>query len=235
MALYSPMGSIRQAPQGAFHVTPDSLHPKKHVMSLGPVVSSSALPANGTHHASAKQAAAEAPSNSFWGEDGFSFGDLIDMINPLQHIPVVSSLYRSLTGDEASAGSRLAGGAIFGGVGGLVSAFFHHAIEEETGQSLTEQVVAWAKGDEPPAIAPSATPTEIATRAPSATPNAALWPEESAIPTSLHSASHPPPLPATVRQTLASPLASLTPAEARLFNDHYLKALTLQEDPIREL
>lgn len=35
-----------------------------------------------------------------WGKDGFGLNDFIDTINPLQHIPVVSTLYRSLTGDQ---------------------------------------------------------------------------------------------------------------------------------------
>ena len=38
--------------------------------------------------------------NAFWGEDGLQFGDVLDSINPLQHIPLVSSLYREITGDQ---------------------------------------------------------------------------------------------------------------------------------------
>ncbi|MGB6086494.1 MAG: hypothetical protein WBF74_07845, partial [Parvibaculum sp.] len=30
----------------------------------------------------------------------FGFSDFLDVINPLQHIPIVSSIYRELTGDE---------------------------------------------------------------------------------------------------------------------------------------
>src|SRR5688572_6968383 len=32
-------------------------------------------------------------------DDGYSFGDVIDMINPLQHLPVIGMLYRKFTGD----------------------------------------------------------------------------------------------------------------------------------------
>ena len=39
-----------------------------------------------------------------FGNDGFTFSDLMDIINPLQHIPVVSSIYRSLSGDEIDPG-----------------------------------------------------------------------------------------------------------------------------------
>ena len=34
-----------------------------------------------------------------WGGVGFTFEDLIDWINPLQHVLGVTTLYRKLTGD----------------------------------------------------------------------------------------------------------------------------------------
>ena len=46
--------------------------------------------------------AAEKPFTLF-GEDGFTFADFLDIINPLQHIPVLSTLYRHLTGDTIDA------------------------------------------------------------------------------------------------------------------------------------
>jgi hypothetical protein len=39
----------------------------------------------------------------FFGEDGFGFDDFLDIINPLQHLPPISLVYRELTGDEISA------------------------------------------------------------------------------------------------------------------------------------
>lgn len=53
-------------------------------------------------------------SSEFFGKDGLTFGDLLDVINPLQHIPMVSSIYRAVTGDEISPGARVAGGALYG-------------------------------------------------------------------------------------------------------------------------
>ena len=50
-----------------------------------------------------------------FGDDGFNFRDVLDLINPLQHIPVVGNLYRKLTGDVAAPAIRVAGGALFGG------------------------------------------------------------------------------------------------------------------------
>ena len=53
--------------------------------------------------------------DTMFGEDGFTFADFVDVINPLQHIPLVSQAYRAITGDEISPGSRLAGATLFGG------------------------------------------------------------------------------------------------------------------------
>lgn len=44
----------------------------------------------------------------------FSFGDFIDVINPLQHIPGVAELYRSITNDQISDGARKTGNMIYG-------------------------------------------------------------------------------------------------------------------------
>lgn len=56
-------------------------------------------------------------------KESFGFADIIDMINPLQHIPVVSNLYQSATGDTIGAVAMIVGGAIFGGpLGALTSA-----------------------------------------------------------------------------------------------------------------
>ena len=55
-----------------------------------------------------------------FGDDGLSFRDILDLVNPLQHIPVVGNLYRKLTGDTIDPAIRVAGGALFGGPLGAV-------------------------------------------------------------------------------------------------------------------
>src|SRR5690348_17165865 len=52
---------------------------------------------------------------SLWSHGGFSFKDLLDIVNPLQHLPIVGSIYRYLTGDEPAAGTRIIGDALYGG------------------------------------------------------------------------------------------------------------------------
>jgi hypothetical protein len=82
-----------------------------------------------------------------FGEDGFGFDDLIDVVNPLQHIPIVSSIYRWITGDEISPAASVAGGALFGGPIGLAGAVASVAIEEATGRDLGGHAMAMMFGD----------------------------------------------------------------------------------------
>jgi hypothetical protein len=99
--------------------------------------------------------------SSFWGNDGFGFDDLIDIVNPLQHIPVVSSIYRELTGDEISDGARIAGGAILGGIGGAMVSIANTVIEGETGKDIGENILALFESDEPTNASKLATNREV--------------------------------------------------------------------------
>ncbi len=90
-------------------------------------------------------------------EDELSFWDLLDVINPLQHIPVVSSIYRHFSGDEISAPARLAGGFLFGGVIGMASSAVSVGFEEITGDDIGGHIMAAldpdaeeAEGSRPP-------------------------------------------------------------------------------------
>jgi hypothetical protein len=76
-----------------------------------------------------------------------SFGDVLDVLNPLQHIPVVSTLYREATGDEISGMARVAGGALYGGPLGAMASGFDALISEDTGKDTGEHVVAALFGD----------------------------------------------------------------------------------------
>jgi hypothetical protein len=67
-------------------------------------------------------------------ESDLSFWDLLDIVNPLQHIPVVGSVYRAITGDEIAAPARIAGGMLYGGVVGLVASVTSLAVERESGR-----------------------------------------------------------------------------------------------------
>lgn len=78
-----------------------------------------------------------------WAEEDFSFGDLLDIINPLQHIPLINGIYRDLTGDNIGYVAKLAGGTLFGaGVPGLITSFIDVAVEDSSGKDIGEHVLA---------------------------------------------------------------------------------------------
>jgi hypothetical protein len=86
-------------------------------------------------------------SKDLFGKDGFTFEDFLDIINPLQHIPVVATIYRSISGDEIEPGSRIAGGALFGGGLGLAGALVNAVIEDSTGKDLGDHALAMFTGE----------------------------------------------------------------------------------------
>ena len=80
--------------------------------------------------------------SGLWDEGGFSFSDFLDVINPLQHIPIVSNLYRNLTGDDIGQVPRVIGGALFGGAIGFIASLLNAIVDEETGKDVGEHAVA---------------------------------------------------------------------------------------------
>jgi len=85
----------------------------------------------------------------------YAFNDVLDVINPLHHIPVVSTLYRNMTGDEIKPMSRVIGGSLFGGPVGAVTSTLNVISEMRTGQDLNDQAFdALGFGSRPKAINP---------------------------------------------------------------------------------
>ncbi|WP_419903198.1 hypothetical protein [Kiloniella sp.] len=74
-------------------------------------------------------------------EQEFGFLDFLDIINPLQHIPVVSTIYREITGDELKPTARVFGGMLFGGPSGFVSAIANSIVEETTGKDIGANIM----------------------------------------------------------------------------------------------
>ena len=100
----------------------------------------------------------QADSRDFhpFGDDGFTIDDVIDVVNPLQHIPLVSTVYRWLTGDTISPAAELAGGALYGGAVGFASAAATIALDGLTGGSTDQQVMVALLGPSPFAAEPAA-------------------------------------------------------------------------------
>lgn len=66
----------------------------------------------------------------------FSFLDLLDVINPLQHIPIVNNIYREVTGDTINNAARIAGGTLYGGFIGAAVAVANVVSVNESGQDI---------------------------------------------------------------------------------------------------
>ena len=89
------------------------------------------------------------------GKDGEGFfSTLLDIINPLQHIPLVSSLYREITGDQISPTASILGGGLFGGPIGLASASANAIFEQASGDDILGHTLAAFSGEAGPDIAP---------------------------------------------------------------------------------
>jgi hypothetical protein len=143
--------------------------------------------------------------------DGFSFGDFLDIVNPLQHIPVVSTIYRKITGDEIKTPEKIAGDTLYGGLMGFVSSVADSAFAAITGKSVGDTVMAWLDGDDDdaktqvaaadtakPAAAPKSTAVTASLRQPDQRALAAAAP-------TLLTAAEPQPTPAA---TVAPPARS---------------------------
>lgn len=121
------------------------------------------LPSENAETARASGMGGEKTLSMFAEEDGPSFDDLLDVINPLQHIPLVNDFYREETGDKIGVGARLVGGALFGGPLGLMSAAINCVMEESSGATPGGHLLALFRDEDPTAsdtrLAQASTPT----------------------------------------------------------------------------
>jgi len=99
-------------------------------------------------------------------DESFTFHDFVSIFNPLQHIPVVSTLYRAITGDTIKPFERIVGDTLYGGWEGCVSSVANLVYENETGKDFGDTVLAFVEHH----VLGQAEPTEVASAAP-ATPD----------------------------------------------------------------
>lgn len=85
-----------------------------------------------------------------FGDDGFTFYDFLDIINPLQHIPVVSTVYRNMSEDQLDPAPRIMGSTLFMGPIGLATSTLNVVVEHQTGQDLGQHVVSMFEDDSTP-------------------------------------------------------------------------------------
>jgi hypothetical protein len=78
--------------------------------------------------------------------EGF-FHRLLDVINPLQHLPLVGTAYRAITGDHMGPVEKVMGDTLYGGLWGAVSSIADVAFEGITGKSVEDTVLGWFSHD----------------------------------------------------------------------------------------
>ncbi len=95
-----------------------------------------------------REQAPQIENGRLWSSADPSFKDVLDTINPLQQIPVVSTIYRAMTGDTISTGSRLIGGALLGGPVGFALALLNEIFQSASGKDIGASMVASVTGED---------------------------------------------------------------------------------------
>jgi hypothetical protein len=120
---------------------PDSSFPE--------LINSATESANSSHYPS-EPTAPSVPGRErqfkLWENDSFAFGDVVDILNPLQHLPIVATIYRKMTDDKIGFAPRIIGGALWGRVGGFVSGLINAASEWFTGKDIGDHLYAAVLG-----------------------------------------------------------------------------------------
>lgn len=111
-------------------------------MALESLAAQNAAPRPPVLHPGAVQGGAASKAEATGEDQDMSFWDVLDIVNPLQHIPLVNSVYRAVTGDEIKPAMQIGGGILFGGVIGGVAAIANAALQEATGKDLGGHMMA---------------------------------------------------------------------------------------------
>ncbi|MEQ8746367.1 hypothetical protein [Pyruvatibacter sp.] len=98
---------------------------------------------------SAQKATAASKAEATQETTGMSFDDVLDIINPLQHLPVISTLYREMTGDEIGPAAKVVGGGLFGGIIGAAASLVDIAVEQFSGNDMGGHIMTALFSDEP--------------------------------------------------------------------------------------
>ena len=82
------------------------------------------------------------------GAPDTTFSDLLDIVNPLQHLPIISTIYRAITGDKIGMPEKIIGDTLYGGPLGFVSSVADSVFQSLTGKNVGDTVLAFLNGDE---------------------------------------------------------------------------------------
>jgi len=137
----------------------------------------------------------------FWAKGEASFSDFLDTINPLEHLPIISTIYGWIAGKHDIGDlPRIAGDALYGGPWGALSGVFNALLKEETGKDVGEHVVAAILGD---------TSANAVAATPGSAPSPASAPDPAAADPAASTGTTPAPsTPAVVPGTASSSTAT---------------------------
>lgn len=165
-----------------------------------------------SHYDEAEKHVSDAPEAKFaelWQDKkkGFTFYDFLDIINPLQHIPLISTIYRELTGDQIGTAPRIIGGALFGGPFGLVNAALTAAVEQASGNGVGGHLLAALQGEVDPVETAQKTPPPQLAVIPDAAPKTPARAQPAPSPAApAHTPAHTPAPAAAIAPQAAAKL-----------------------------
>lgn len=88
------------------------------------------------------------PDQSSFDKGESFFHHLLDVVNPLQHLPVIGTIYRAITGEHLDPVEKIAGDTLYGGMWGAISSVADVAFEGITGKSFEDTVLSLFKSDD---------------------------------------------------------------------------------------
>lgn len=133
------------------------------------------------------------------GDQDLSFWDVLDIVNPLQHIPIVGTIYRAVTGDEIKPAMQIGGDILYGGVIGGMASIANAVLQEASGKDLGGHIMAGLGFGDDGAKKP---PVQVAAAALSQAPAQAAQ---------TSAAQAPPTTASAQQQASARPTASAAP------------------------
>jgi hypothetical protein len=104
----------------------------------------------------------------------FTFDDFLDIINPLQHLPIVSFIYRAITGDKIKPAMRILGDIGYGGPTGFLGSCAEVLFEAIFGDDVGGTAIAWLTGDKKEGDKASEVAVDPAAQVASTDPSVAL-------------------------------------------------------------
>ena len=211
------------------HGVTDSTYWFAHLKSMSAPAKTAAAKADATQSASATQASSStATASTDAGKPSF-WDDVLDVVNPLQHLPIVSAVYRAVTGDKIGDVEKVAGDTLYGGPIGLVTSLADVAFEKITGKDFGSTVMAFAgldHSDDTTALAantPKADTNPVATNiAPVKVAGANI---ATAVPTPISKLAPMAPFTVPVQAATPSVAPSSTPVDISANTDALLSAL----------